>query len=490
VKWLDGCADGLLPIALITTSALFVYSYHLGLKALGPSEAYSALAAVQPTLRGVAHTAMEFDPGKPVLYHILLHWFCYWFGDGETALRFFSLMFGVASIALVFAYGRELFGRRVGWVAAAIWALTPLAILLARWARMYSMFVALALGHLLLVAKLRRRSTATRTIAAGTIGAAMLYTHLAAIFIIGAELIVVVREFRREGRSTTLPPLIVAVLLFVPFVPSAAAQSHALLFGHWLDWIGVNHNSSATRILVGGSIAALVLWLGLGCGGISEESEMVVRCSLIAAIPLLALTAGSVVIRPMFSIRYVAPSFAVAAVIAARLLDRRGARVRNDITVAIVTLLMILLPLSYLAQDQPWREIARQVAAAGAEREPIFFETGFFSPERVIDEQENDGFPQGFFEVPFKYYFKQANPNESVPGDNPARARDLIEAAVQKIGGAWLISGKARPKALAELPSGALFQTDFEQDFSRVLVVHVRMLSKSANRLDGQSPDR
>src|SRR5262249_28909261 len=153
------------------------------------------------------------------------------------------------------------------------------------------------------------------------------------------------------------------------------------------------------------------LWLSLGCGRISEASEILLRCTLIATIPLLAITAGSVVIRPMFSIRYVAPSFEVAAVIVAQLLDHRAARLRNDTVVAIVTLLIILLPLSYMAQDQPWREIARHVAAAGAERETIFFETGFFSPERVIDEQESGGFPHGFFQVPFKYYFKQPNPS-------------------------------------------------------------------------------
>ena len=482
MNWLDRHADGLLPIAVMSISALILYGYDIGFKALGPSEAYSALAAGQPTLGAVAHTAMESDPGKPVLYHLLLHWFCEWFGGSETTLRSFSLIFGVASVALVFAYGDDLFNHRVGMVAAAIWALSPLAIVCARWARMYSMFVALALGHLLLMAKLRRRSTVIITVAAGTLGAAMLYTHLAAIFIICAELVVVVREFRREGRSVTLLPLILAVLLFVPFVPSAVAQSHALLFGHWLDWIGVSHSSGSVRILVGSITAALILWLSLGCRGISDASEFLLRCSLIAAIPLLALTAGSVVIRPMFSIRYAAPSFAVAAVIIARLLDHRAPRVRKDITVSIITLLVVLLPLSYMAQEQPWREIARQIASAGAERETIFFETGFFSPERAIDQQQNEGFPNGFFQVPFKYYFKQPNPNESVPGDNPARARELIEAAVRKTGGAWLISGKSRANAVAELPSGELFQTDLEQDFSRVLVLHVRMLSRTPDK--------
>jgi len=123
-------------IWLLVAAATVAYSYHLGDHALGPSEAYSALAAAQPTVRGVAENAMQFDPGKPVLYHLLLHWFCESFGASEAALGAFSLIFGLGSVALVFAYGVELFGPQVGLAAAAIWAFNPLAVLCARWARM------------------------------------------------------------------------------------------------------------------------------------------------------------------------------------------------------------------------------------------------------------------------------------------------------------------------------------------------------------------
>jgi hypothetical protein len=107
---------------------------------------------------------------------------------------------------------------------------------------------------------------------------------------------------------------------------------------------------------------------------------------------------------------------------------------------------------------------------------------GFFSPERVIDREEGSGFPSGFFLVPFKYYFQQRNPNGAVPGEDPVRARQLIENAVRRAGGAWLISGKTSANALAELPSGASFQMDFEQDFSRVLLLHVRLASHNPQR--------
>jgi hypothetical protein len=466
---------GVIPVVLGTVSVM-VYSYHLGCKALGPSEAYSALAAAQLTVRAVADNALEFDPGKPVFYHLLLHWFCAWFTFNETALRTFSLIFGAASVVLTFAYGAELFGPQVGLAAAAMWAFNPLAVLFARWARMYSMFVALALAHLLAMAKLQRRPTIAMTIAAGALGAAMLYTHLAAVFIIGADLMVVVRELRRERRSVSLPAITLALLVFAPFLPLAAAQSRALLFGHWLDWLGVHHDSVATSILAGGAVASLLLWLSFGAGQQHDESELFLRCSLYAIVPVLALAAGSIVIRPMFSVRYAAPSYPVIAIIVARLLDRRGPRFRNDATFAITVLLIMLMPLSYQALEQPWREIAARIAASGREEETIFFETGFFSPEPPVDEQADNGFPQGFFRVPFRYYFRQSNPDSAVPGGNPLRARQLIENSVRRTGGAWLISGKKRRDATIELPAGALLQMDFCRSFGRVLVFHVRLL--------------
>ena len=152
---------------------------------------------------------------------------------------------------------------------------------------------------------------------------------------------------------------------------------------------------------------------------------------------------------------------------------------RNDVVFAVVVFFATLVPLSYAGQDQPWRTIAARVAAASRTNETIFFEAGFFSPARVIDQQQNEGFPQGFFLVPFRYYFKHVNPAGALPGDDPARARALIAYAVRKAGGTWLISGKTRQDALAEVPSGPSFQVDFEQDFSRVLLIHVRLVSRT-----------
>ena len=105
--------------------------------------------------------ACQLDPGKGGgLYVLALHWYSAAAGTGEYALRAFSAVFAIVSLILVYALARELFGAETALLAAALWAFNPLLLIVARWARMYSMFIALTLGSLLAMRKLQRRPTA------------------------------------------------------------------------------------------------------------------------------------------------------------------------------------------------------------------------------------------------------------------------------------------------------------------------------------------
>src|SRR5260370_31090637 len=176
-------------VGILMVAATIAYSYRLGHEPLGASEAYIALAASQPSVARVAQSALSLDPGKPVFYHLMLHWLCGWFGTGESSLRALSVCFGVAGVWLVFALAEELFGYEVGLAAAILWAFNPLAVILARWARMYSMLVAFALGHLLALSKARRAASPGILLIGGLAGGAMLYTHFGGVLILGADVV-------------------------------------------------------------------------------------------------------------------------------------------------------------------------------------------------------------------------------------------------------------------------------------------------------------
>jgi len=459
---------------LLVAFATPVYAYAIGSDSLGASEAYSALAAAQSSVASVVRTALLLDPGKPVLYHLLLHWFCGLFGPGEASLRGLSVLFALASIWLVFALGQELFGFETGMAAALIWAFNPYALAFAGWARMYTMLIAFALAHVLALVKLRERRTFGKVALGGILGAAMLYTHFGAMLIVGADLIVIVREFRREGRSATWPAVAVSIGLFAPFVPTAFAQTRSLLFGHWLDWIGVQHGSMSLKLLTGSVALFTSVYLALGQRELAERSEWLRRCLIYAAIPFVALAAASILVRPVFSIRYVSPSIAFGALVLAYGLNRMGERTLRLATIGLSALFLLLTPLYHRGSQQPWRKLAATISSSSNPGETIFFESGFFSSDQGVSPEEDSGFSSGFFRVPFDYYFHGPNPRQTVPGSDPDKARQLIAGEANRVGGAWLISGESASQARAELPLSKSFQIDFARQFSRVQVFHIR----------------
>ena len=118
---------------------------------------------------------------------------------GEAALRAFSAAFGLAAVMLVYALADDLFGAETALIAAILWAFNPLALIVARWARMYSMFIALTLGSLLAMRKVEQRPNTPRVATLAVLGAAMLYTHLGAALMLAAEAALLVRD-RWRGR--------------------------------------------------------------------------------------------------------------------------------------------------------------------------------------------------------------------------------------------------------------------------------------------------
>ena len=133
------------------------------------------------------------------------------------------------------------------------------------------------------------------------------------------------------------------------------------------------------------------------------------------------------------------------------------------------------MPLCYGLRPDPWRAIAAKIALAGKTGEPIFFETGFFAlngnrkVEVTVALQQICPCPVRLF------LYRNSNPRRVVLASEPATARKLIEAQIKSAGGAWLISAKQWPAAIAEPHQGPHLQVDFHsQRFSGMAVFHVR----------------
>ncbi len=472
-----------LPLmAGLLLGAALLYFYNLGAKGLGASEAYSALAAGRPDAGAVIRTALRFDPGTPPLYHLLLHWFCAAFGRSEFSLRAFSAIWGLGDLLMLFVLGSELFGTETALAAVAILAFNPFAVVLARWTRMYSMLIALSIGQLAILWRLQRRATLPSVLACGVAGAAMLYTHLGAMLLLGAEAAMLARGSFRRREGAAWIALGITLVLFLPFVPVAFTQFHRILFGHWYDWIGIARGGSTVfKTAVGIATAGVVLGLTLGPRFESDPQEPIRWCVVWLAIPTLSLAAGSELIRPMFEVRYVAASAPALALLVARGLDAFGTRLRNLATAAFVTAFLVMFPFCHWAQGERWREMARQVATAGSPAEPIFFESGFFLSDSSAAQDRREGFPDGFFRVPFDYYFSGLNPRRAIDPFAPEAARDTIARATFLTGGAWLISGRSDALARSEMPATPGLRVDLTLDSGSARLYHIVAIPPAAS---------
>lgn len=177
--------------------------------------------------------ALRHD-GHPPLYYWLLHGWMVLFGEGSTAVRAFSGLWGLALFPLVWVAARRLGGARVATYAVALLALSPYAIRYASETRMYAMVSVLALAGWLLADDALRSPRPLRLAGlAATVGL-LVWTHYWAIWFLGAAvagLVVHGWRARREGRSAdvratalVLGAMAVGGLSFVPWVPSLLYQ--------------------------------------------------------------------------------------------------------------------------------------------------------------------------------------------------------------------------------------------------------------------------
>ncbi|HLH77519.1 MAG TPA: glycosyltransferase family 39 protein [Candidatus Binataceae bacterium] len=419
-----------------------VYFYRLG-KPLGSPEAYSALAASASSVGQAIRVALEYDPGKPPLYHLSLHLFAACFGISETSLRAFSGLWAMATVSLTYLLGCELFDPATAVCAAALWASNPLTFFFARWARMYTMFIALSTALFWLLLRLRRNPDSRATTAGlALVATLLLYTHLLALLFVGAATAILLRDVF-TGRLATAPwiALAAALIVFAPFAPVEVAQGRELLTTHWMDYLGaLSQHSLLTRGL------ALALSLALVTGLLmfprrKSGNEALRFCAVWLFLPVAAMACGSILIRPMLEVRYVAPVGPAAALLLAALLAHWGSKARNLITTALVGLSVATFIPYMQITPEPWPQIAQLVSQHPGQ--PVIFEKGLtvVHNRRRVDSSVT-AFSRGYFRAVFDYYCHSSNPRLTIDPAAPDLALQILATNVRRAGGGWLIAGR------------------------------------------------
>ncbi len=118
----------------------------LDAKSLWQDEIFTAaIASTENSISQVVSIPLHNTPlPKPPLYFLITHFFLY-VGDNDFLLRFPALFFGVVGVAITYALGVRLFGKREGLSGAFLLCLAPFHIRYSQDARFYSLLLFLSL---------------------------------------------------------------------------------------------------------------------------------------------------------------------------------------------------------------------------------------------------------------------------------------------------------------------------------------------------------
>jgi mannosyltransferase len=161
------------------------------------------------------------DKVHPPLYYGVLH-FWLMLGHDEFLLRFFSVLFGVTSVSIMYVAASTIGGRQLGVVAALLLAASPFNVWYSQEVRMYSLTTMLTLAAMAAFLRLLRDDTRAGWAAYGVLSLLALYSNYVHLLVtLGQGVFLVV--FRRTYRALLGKWMCCMVLVGVWFLPWAVA---------------------------------------------------------------------------------------------------------------------------------------------------------------------------------------------------------------------------------------------------------------------------
>jgi hypothetical protein len=254
------------------------------------------------------------EDGSPPLYYLLLHFWMQAFGRSEENTHVLSLLFALLTIPAALWAGWTLWGRRAGYVAAALAAFNPFLVAYAQETRMYSLLSLLCLlaTACFVLAFVRRRRGFLIPLA--LLLAAIAYTHNWGLFFDAGCVLALIPIWRRgpDRRGIVRDAVLcfgAAAILFLPWVPTLISQAQHT-GAPWATRPKPKAWSQVPGNLFGGDLTSFVLLIGAALGFVTlwqrrreEAGRILITVFLVAlATVLLAWVASQ--ISPAWSTRY------------------------------------------------------------------------------------------------------------------------------------------------------------------------------------------
>jgi hypothetical protein len=243
--------------------------------------------------------------GSPPLYYLMLHEWIRVFGSSVAATHALSVLFALLAIPAGLWAGWSLFGRRVGFVCAALLAFNPLLSAYAQETRMYSFVAILGLltaAAFVQVFILRRRAYLALLVPSMT---AMLYTHNWAAFLCAGAFVALIPVLRVTGdRRGVLVDAVIGfggtLLLYAPWIPSVLFQAHHT-GAPWASHPKAAALTHAAYFVVGSAQIGTAILLAGGVGIVAIVRRRASSAESVAAISLLTMAFAALMFAWLYS---------------------------------------------------------------------------------------------------------------------------------------------------------------------------------------------
>jgi 4-amino-4-deoxy-L-arabinose transferase-like glycosyltransferase len=184
---------------------------------------------------------------QPPAYYLPFRLWVQIFGDAEAGTRSYSAVVGAGSIVLIYLLGRELFGKQVGLLAAALMSVTEFQIHYSQENRFYSFFEFMTLLSFLFFTLALKSKKIVYFFLYGLASVIMVYGHTYGVFILVAQnLFFIIQAFK--NKSPIAVWITCQVLIALALLPYLAP----LLFGTGgiSGAVGLNLGGSPTPSLL------------------------------------------------------------------------------------------------------------------------------------------------------------------------------------------------------------------------------------------------
>lgn len=340
-------------LATILILATSLRLYNLDRLSFWFDEFLTVTLASEPLARLPA--AVRQSEQTPPLLHVLMHGWMKLFGVSEFAVRLPAAVFGILAVWVTYLLGVALFGRREGFVAALLMALSGFQIAYSQEARVYSLLLLMGLTSSLFFVKLLREGGLIHQVAYVLATGILYWTHLHAVFVVAAQqltwlylALIPYKDTDTDRPRISTPRWILlsalSAALFAPWIPTVVHWLRSVSQAFWIPPMGPGFLPHV-YVLFAGSAVLLVILLLLATWGAFRTPDRwkIIFLISLTLLPVLVPYIASLILRPLFVHRY-----AITAATGLFLLAGRGLTALPDrrAEAAVLTILIALSALS------------------------------------------------------------------------------------------------------------------------------------------------